>query len=620
MRDQAEAPGAAREAPRTGTVRRRRPTATMGVCAVTAVTFLAVSSAAVPGYSMPMASATAVSGTFAAADMPGPGIATPVITQPANHSTLEVGRKEGLINFAGTGEPGSTLTLEYRKAGTTSWKRLESFTGLVDPDGKWADTARFSNGELTEGPFDFRVIQKTAQQERTSVPVTVTIKIGVQPALFTTPREGASLSKRFWLTFGGIGEPGARISLSYGPNRTPLALVDGGRVDDNGRWSASTAGDAVPVGMHDLYVTEDAAPGHEDKRTINFITDPHASQLQWNVTSTTTRVRPGGTMRLYGWTNSVQTIGDVEVQLVTQGRQFSLGRVPTKRPPSGSSAIFGASGIAVPTDVPLGMANLVVSDPKNPSNYDSISVEILPMLPLKLMLNAKTGDTGRWFEGSAQPGATVQFQKSDGGWADAPSSTSPSDQGEIADEYVAAKWKGSWDWAHLKARQVFSDGTAGPEVTVPLDFPAPDVSTVVRSGSKVVVSGKTLGDSEAKGSVQVQASDGTWFDAGGIKSNGAFSLSLDPARLGDTFKVRFIDDWTKQPTPASEAQHTPQPEPAPQSASTPEVMSGATAQPAPTTTPTAPSTPAEDPRSSALSEPETTALGAETATATGDAR
>ncbi|MFF8654121.1 Ig-like domain-containing protein [Streptomyces huasconensis] len=584
MAHHTEAHGTTYGASRTRRARLFHSRTIVGTCSIAALALLALSSSAAPGYSIPMSQATAVSGAFSGADTPGAGLARPVITRPADHSTVAAGRQSSQIGFGGTGEPKATLSLEYRKAGAASWKSLDSFTGLIDPDGKWADIARFPAGALTDGLFDFRVTQKSGRHQRTSAPVTLTIKLGAQPAMFTTPREGTFLSNRFWLSFGGIGEPGARISLSYGPNRTPMPLKSGGRVNDDGMWAASTSGLAVPTGVHDIYVTEDAASGHEDKRTIRIISDLYASQLQWNADATTARVRAGGVMRLNGWTNSVQSIGNVDVQLVTQGRRFSLGQVATTA--TGSSAIFDKKGVPVPTSVPPGMANLVVSEPKNPDNYDTVPVEILPTLPMKLSLTSKNGVQGPTLTGSGQSGASVQFRTADGTWV-TDERTHIDDDGSISHFYNYPSRKAEWDWAHLTARQHFPDGTSGPEITVPVTLPAPDISSVTWSDSKVVVKGKTLGDSEAKGTVQVQAADGTWFDAGGANANGSFSLSLDPSRLGDTFKVRLQDDWTKRATPASVAQQTPRPEATPRSAPTPEATTEATTQPTPTATPTA---------------------------------
>ncbi|MEU7649385.1 hypothetical protein [Streptomyces huasconensis] len=556
MKQHGEAETARKTAPRRPRhARPRRAPSATSLGTATAFALLLTGATAASGHAAPMvtATATAVTGTFAPADTPGPGVVAPVITRPADGSTVQVGRRNPRINFAGTGEPGATLALQYRKAHTASWKTLTSFTGLVGPDRKWAVTSLFPDGELTDGSFVFRVIQKTDQRERTSAPITLTIHFGIQPAQFTTPREGVSLSKAFFLDFGGIGEPGARISLSYGPDRTPMALRNSPRVGADGTWAATAEKYSVPAGTHDIYVSEDAAPGQEDKRTLTFITDRNASQLQWNVTSTTTQVRAGGTMRLYGWTNSMDPVGDVTVQLTTQGRRFPLGTFATKPYGNGtSSAIFDVSGVPVPVGVPAGMANLVLTDPRNPGNFDSIPVEILPSMELKLKLTAENGASRRAFSGTAQPGSTLQFQRTDGSWTDADSATQPSADGTIDDGYrYGSSWKDKWDWAHLKARQVYPSGESSPAIDVPVEFPAPSVSSVTWSGKQVIVKGTTLGDDDGKGPVQVQAADGTWFDAGGISSNGSFSLSLDPSRLGETFRVRFVDDWTKRPTPPS---------------------------------------------------------------------
>ncbi len=555
MKHHGEAETARKTAPRPRHARPRRTLSATSLGTAGALALLLTSATAAPGHAAPMATATATvgTGTFASADTPGPGVVAPVITQPADGSTVQVGRRNPRINFAGTGEPGATLALQYRPAHTASWKTLTSFTGLVGPDRKWAVTSLFADGELTDGSFEFRVIQKTGQRERTSAPITLTIHFGIQPVQFTTPREGVSLSNAFFLDFGGIGEPGARISLSYGPDRTPMAFRGSPRVRADGTWAATALKGSVPAGTHDIYVSEDAAPGQEDKRTITFITDPNASQLQWNVKDTTSRVRPGDTMRLYGWTNSRDPVGDVAVQLTAQGRRFPLGTFATKPFGDGlSSALFDVSGVPVPAGVPGGMANLVVTDPRNPDNFDSIPVEILPAVELKLKLTAENGTTARMFSGTAQPGSTLQFQRTDGSWTDAAAQTQPSADGTIHDEYrIGSSWKGEWDWAHLKARQVYPSGESAPAIDVPVEFPAPSVSSVTWSGKQVTVKGTTLGDYDGKGTVQVQAADGTWFDAGGISSNGAFSLSLDPSRLGETFMVRFVDDWTKRPTPPS---------------------------------------------------------------------
>ncbi|MFH8410346.1 hypothetical protein ACH4FX_37070 [Streptomyces sp. NPDC018019] len=506
-----------------------------------------------PGRAVPMATATARGGAFGTAGESGPGIATPVITKPANGSTVQVGRMFGRINFGGTGEPGATLTLDYRKAGTESWKTLTGFTGLVGPDGTWGVNARFSAGELTAGPFEFRVAEKTEGRERNSSPITLTIELGAQPALFTSPREGSSLSQAFTqLDFAGIGEPGAHVSLTYGPERKPVSVKTGGRVDDTGAWYISTPPQAVPVGTQDIYVAEDVLPGHEDKRTITFITDGDKSQVQWNVSRTTTRARAGDTMNVRGWTNSTPPIGDVEVYLATEGRKFSLGTLPSRKASSsGNSAVFGKDGVGVPVDVPPGMTNLVVSDPRNPSNFDSIPVEILPTLPLELKLTGKNGNRNRFFKGTGQPGAKVQFQKPDGSWANSSGDTDPSSGGKISDAYRLGKWKSSWDWAHLKARQLYPSGETGPVVDVPHAYPAPEVSEVTWSGSQVVVKGTTLGDEDGKGQMQVLGADGKWFDASGYSGSGSFELRIDPGKLGETFKVRFIDDWTGKGTPES---------------------------------------------------------------------
>ncbi|UFQ18573.1 MULTISPECIES: hypothetical protein [Streptomyces] len=556
MKHHGEAETARKTAPRRPRHARphRAPSAT-SLGTATAFALLLTCATAAPGHAAPMATATAtaVTGTFASADTPGPGVVAPVIIRPADGSTVQVGRRNPRINFAGTGEPGATLALQYRKAHTASWKTLTSFTGLVGPDRKWAVTSLFPDGELTDGSFGFRVIQQTDQRERTSAPITLTIHFGIQPAQFTTPREGVSLSKAFFLDFGGIGEPGARISLSYGPDRTPMALRESPRVGADGTWAATAEKDSVPAGTHDIYVSEDAAPGQEDKRTITFITDRNASQLQWNVKNTTSRVRAGGTMRLYGWTNSSDPVGDVAVQLTTQGRRFPLGTFATKSSRGGKdSALFDASGVPVPVGVPGGMANLVLTDPRNPDNFDSIPVQVLPSIPLKLSMVAHNGDRGRYFKGTGQPDGKLQFKKADGTWAATSSSTRPDSAGVIDDYYVwASKWKPAWDWPHLTAHQVYPNGESGPELPVAIDLPAPEVSTVSESGPKVVIKGTTIGDDDSKGTVQVQGADGAWFDAGGISKYGSFNVSVDTVRLGDTFKVRFVDDWTKRPTPPS---------------------------------------------------------------------
>ncbi|MEU1017731.1 hypothetical protein [Streptomyces sp. NPDC005898] len=555
MKHHGEAETARQTASRLRHARPHRAVSATNLGTATALALLLTSATATPGHAAPMATATAtaVTGTFASADKPGPGVAAPVITRPADGSTVQVGRHNPRINFAGTGEPGATLALQYRPAHTASWKTLTSFTGLVGPDRKWAATSLFAHDELTDGSFTFRVIQKTDQRERTSAPITLTIHFGIQPVQFTTPREGVSLSKAFYLDFGGIGEPGARLSLSYGPDRTPMALQGNTRVRADGTWGFEALKDSIPAGTHDIYVSEDVAPGQEDKRTITFITDRNASQLQWDVQNTTSRVRAGDTMRLRGWTNSVDPVGNVAVQLTTQGRRFSLGTFATWGYGNGtSSAVFDGTGVPVPAGVPAGMANLVVTDPRDPDNFDSIPVEILPALELKLKLTAENGSTGRMFSGTAQPGSTLQFQRADGSWTNTAGDTQPSADGTIKDGYwVGPSWKNKWDWAHLKARQVYPSGESAPAIDVPVEFPAPSVSSVTWSGKQVVVKGTTLGDKEGKGTVQAQAADGTWFDAGGISSDGSFSLSVDPSRLGDTFRVRFVDDWTKRPTPPS---------------------------------------------------------------------
>ncbi|KUL34385.1 hypothetical protein ADL22_30525 [Streptomyces sp. NRRL F-4489] len=552
MKHHGEAETAPQGAPRPRHARPHRALSATSLGAATALALLLTTATSAPGHAAPMATATAVTGTFAPADEPGPGVVAPVITRPADHSTVQLGRRNALINFAGTGAPGATVALQYRPAGTDRpWKTLAGFTGLVGPDGKWAVTARFPDGELADGDFGFRILQKTGRRERDSAPITLTIKLGVQPAQFTTPREGVSLSKAFLLDFGGIGEPGARISLSYGPDRIPMALRQNVRVGADGTWAASALHDAVPAGTHDIYVTEDAAPGLEDKRTLTFITDRNASQLQWNVNRTTSRVRAGDTMRLYGWTNSFDPIGDVEVHLVTRGRRFPLGTFATK--PYGdsqSSALFDANRVPVPLDVPAGMANLVVTDPRDPDNFDSIPVDIRPLVPLMLKLTGKNGEKGRTLVGYGQPGGSVQFRTAGGDWV-TDTWTDIASDGSISHVYQNVSRKTEWDWAHLTAREVYAGGSAGPEVPVRVEVPAPEVSTVTWSGSKVVVKGKTLGDDAAKGTVQAQAADGTWFDAGGISADGSFSVSVDPDRLGATFRVRFLDDWTKRPTPAS---------------------------------------------------------------------
>ncbi|MFF8640580.1 hypothetical protein [Streptomyces sp. NPDC015345] len=318
---------------------------------------------------------------------------------------------------------------------------------------------------------------------------------GVVAPVITRPADGSPTHvgrHNPRIIFAGSGEPGARISLSYGPDRTSMALRGSVRVGGDGTWVATALKDSVPAGTYDMYVSEDAAPGQEDKRTLTFITDRNVSRLQWDVKSTTSRVRAGGTTRLYGWTNSMGPVGDVAVQLTTQGRRFPLGTFATEPYGNGkSSAVFDVSGVPVPVGVPGGMANLVV----------------------------------------------------------------------------------------------------------PVAFPTPEISGVARTKKDVTVTGTTLGDEGGKGRMQVLGADGTWFDQGGYSGSGTFTLHVDPAKLGATFAVRFVDGWTDKATPASPAQHTPAPSqaPTPDSARSPQSAEGSDSTPAPEPTRSAQPTQAPSP-------------------------
>ncbi|KUL34386.1 hypothetical protein ADL22_30535 [Streptomyces sp. NRRL F-4489] len=103
-------------------------------------------------------------------------------------------------------------------------------------------------------------------------------------------------------------------------------------------------------------------------------------QLRWDAARTDARVRPGGRISLAGWTGASRDAGPVDVFLVAQGTTYSLARIGAGGAGGGGSAHFCRSGVAVPGDVPPGTAVLVVIDPGNPMEIDSIPVAVMGLV------------------------------------------------------------------------------------------------------------------------------------------------------------------------------------------------------------------------------------------------
>lgn len=163
---------------------------------VSAVAALGVAAAFTPGYGASVSTATARTGPFTAAHTPGPSVAKPVITGPANGSIVQLSRSGG-VEFTGTGQPNASLDLYYRAHGTTDWHKLDGFTANVAPDGHWKQNAHATKKALPGGIYDFRVTQTSdtpGTHHRDSAALTLTNEEDGTPC---TPSKGFSHCLRF---------------------------------------------------------------------------------------------------------------------------------------------------------------------------------------------------------------------------------------------------------------------------------------------------------------------------------------------------------------------------------------------------------------------------------------
>ncbi len=119
-------------------------------------------------------------------------------------------------------------------------------------------------------------------------------------------------------------------------------------------------------------MTDSAGPKHTSGAGV-------VPQLRWDAARTDTRVRPGARVSLAGWTGASRPTGPVDVFLVAQGATYGLARIRAGGA-GGGPGHFRRSGVAVPGDVPPGAAVLVVIDPGNPMEIDSIPVAVMGLV------------------------------------------------------------------------------------------------------------------------------------------------------------------------------------------------------------------------------------------------
>lgn len=224
------------------------------VCGAVAITLpLGAASALDPGYAVGVSTATAHSGALRTADKPGPSLAKPVITAPGDGATAMVEKKGGDIAFVGTGEPGATMTLYYRRLGT-AWHKLDGFTATVGTDGHWRAPAHFAGGRLTKGSYDFHIRQTVGAHVRDSRSVRLSVGVWDRSLRWDASVTDRRVTPSGTMTLAGWTEDG-------GAGPVEVLLKAGGATYRLGRFTLDEDGERTSFKAEDVAVPGDAAPG-----------------------------------------------------------------------------------------------------------------------------------------------------------------------------------------------------------------------------------------------------------------------------------------------------------------------------------------------------------------------
>lgn len=164
------------------------------------------------------------------------------VTTPAGAASVTVADDDATtdVRFAGTGQPGATVTVDLGDGGTA--------TARVDDDGDWATTVE----DVPTGSWTADVTQ--AVNGTTSAAVTRPVSV-VAAAALTIRQPGddpitvADADATTTVTIAGDAQPGATVTITV-DDGDPVEVAAGG----DGSWSVDVPD--LGVGTHDVSVTQ----------------------------------------------------------------------------------------------------------------------------------------------------------------------------------------------------------------------------------------------------------------------------------------------------------------------------------------------------------------------------
>ncbi|WP_096359303.1 Ig-like domain-containing protein [Microbacterium sp. TPU 3598] len=297
-----------------------------------------------------------------------------VISTPAKGATVG---KTG-AEFTGTAEPGATVEIKNANGDVIA-------TGVADAEGNWSATL---DGKLPTGDNTFTI----TDGDQT---ITFDVTAAADPVVITSPAPGSTIETTV-PAFAGTAEPGATVEIRDADGN----VIGSGTADSEGNWTAPITG-TLPEGATTITVSD----GTNDTSYDFTVVKPDAPIQDVVITSPA----PG---------SEISTTDVVFEGTATPGVTVEIKDADGNVIASGTADAEGNWTAPITGTLPEGATTITVSDGTNDTSYDFTVVK--PVAPMEdLVITSPTdgstiSTTDVVFEGTANPGATVEIKDADG--------------------------------------------------------------------------------------------------------------------------------------------------------------------------------------------------------------